>query len=252
MSTLDGYYEEGYHYYMEIRGQELTVRDYARRIELVTAFTADEDAMKRGEPAELALKDPVLSRDGYGRPFTWIKKLTFEGDRLEMDYYYTILGDKHYTIRKVDHGPFDHIVILDKEHLESLQGVWVDPLRPENTLEFKKNELRYLYKNTPLFTEKIHVVTRKTAPDMVFVVPEDLTQTEFKGLQEIAVLPDMLTTRDIVMDLSTPLRAFVRKENIGKVPLPPGVYEKPRNLMVDEPPFRRAEFAPLEDGGDRK
>ena len=241
-TSLDGYYEEGYHYYMEIRGRSLTVRDYARRIELETKFKTETETGENGERIVLKLNDPVLSRDGYGKPFTWIKKLAFENGRLEMDYYYTIMGDTHYTLEKVDHGPFAHIKIRDHEWISLLQGEWVNALRPESTLVFKKNTLAYCYKGSPLFRNTFHVISYVTSPNEVRIVNEDLTSESFDGLQEIKIEPDMLTTREIIMDASTPLLAFVRRNKVGSVSLPPAAYEPIRNTML--PP--RTDDVPME------
>ena len=241
-TSLDGYYEEGYHYYMEIRGHLLTVRDYARRIELETKFRTETQTGENGERIILKLNDPVLSRDGYGKPFTWIKELAYEDGRLEMDYYYTIMGDTHYTLKKVDHGPFAHIKIRDDEFLPLIQGEWVNALRPESTLVFKKNTLAYCYKGSPLFKNSIHVISYVTSPNEVRIVSEDLTRESFDGLQEIKIEPDRLTTREIIMDASTPLLVFVRRDKVGSVEVPAAAYEPVRCTML--PP--RTDDVPME------
>ena len=65
-TCLNGFYEEGYHYYMEISDGVLTVRDYARRIMLTTDISWDEEALEREEKTEIYLTDNVLSRDAQG------------------------------------------------------------------------------------------------------------------------------------------------------------------------------------------
>ena len=74
---LNGFWEEGYHYYFEIDKDKLTVRDYRRAITLVTKISYDADALERGEATPIKLDDDVLSRDGYGNPFTMIRTLTY-------------------------------------------------------------------------------------------------------------------------------------------------------------------------------
>ena len=123
---LDGFWEEGYHYYLEFRGKRLTVRDYRRAVALETTVGYDADAIERGESAVISLADNVLSRTAKGEPFTMIRELRFEDGELKMLYYYTIMGETLYTLKKVDHGPFDHIIIRDAEFLDRLQGEWIE------------------------------------------------------------------------------------------------------------------------------
>lgn len=243
---LDGFYEEGYYYYMEIRGKKMTVRDYARRIMLVTAISYDAKAAAEGRPVPIEMKDNVLSRDGSGDPFTWIKALSYEDGKLEMDYYYTIMGDSHYTLNRVDHGPFDHLLIRDREILPKIEGLWVDALHPESTIRIRKNELAFGYKGSYLEKVKIHAVSQKTRPTHVELVEESLTASDLGGYQNIEVLDNILTTRIIVCDATVPLIAYVREKDLGKLELPAEVYEPMRNLMVenpmvDVPPVKRAE-----------
>ena len=70
---IDGYWEEGYHYYIEFRGEALTVRDYSRRVMLETTVSYDADAAERGERVVIALADNTLSRNLRGESFTRIK-----------------------------------------------------------------------------------------------------------------------------------------------------------------------------------
>ena len=123
---LNGFWEEGYHYYIEIRDDLFTVRDYRRAITLETTISYDAEALERGERTLIEVANPVLSRDGSGEPFTMIRELAYEDGELKFLYYYTIMGETLYTIKKVDHGPFDHIIIRDDEFLEGLQGEWIE------------------------------------------------------------------------------------------------------------------------------
>ena len=124
-SPLDGYWDEGYHYYLSVKGNKAELRDYAKRIIFTTSLKYDKKAVQRGEKTELTLGQTVLSRAANGEPMTWIKKLYYDEGNIVMEYYYTIMGDTTYTLHKVDHDPFYNIVIRDDEILPKLQGLWI-------------------------------------------------------------------------------------------------------------------------------
>ena len=46
---LNGYWEEGYHYYLEFRNEKLTVRGYNRAVSLKTKVSYDADKLEAGE-----------------------------------------------------------------------------------------------------------------------------------------------------------------------------------------------------------
>ncbi len=79
----------------------------------------------------------------------------------------------------------------------------------------------------------MHAVSYRYAPENVYLVPENLIDKDFPGYTAVEVLPDMLTTRMIIMDATVPLSVFVRRENAGKITLPPEAAEPMRNLMID-------------------
>ena len=238
-AVLDGFYEEGYHYYMEIREGVLTVRDYGRRLMLTTDISWDEDALEREEKSVLQLKDNVLSRSADGEPFTMIKQLAYDHGSLEMDYFYTIMGDSHYTLKKVDHGPFDHILILDDEWLPKLQGTWVNGVNPSETIEFKDDHMELFWDKTSRLSTKVHVTAPKSYPDQIQIQDEDFTKWDFGFYTFFDVEPEMLTTRMIISDADVPLTAFIRAENLGKIKLPESVNRPIRNTMTN-PGYRPA------------
>ena len=235
---LDGFYEEGYHYYVEIKGSELIVRDYARRIMLTTVFTWDDVTLQKEGKVILQLADNVLSRDAENEPFTWIKALVYDHDRLEMDYYYVIMGDTHYTLNRVDHGPFDHLNILDDEWLPKLQGKWVNGLDREDVMTIRDNQLKICLNGYMMLDADIHVVSEKTYPDSIRLTPADLTRSDFGSYTAFTVEDDMLTGYMIIMDASSPLLAYIREEDFGKIDLPSAVHDPVRNTMMHQPDIR--------------
>ena len=232
---LDGFWEEGYHYYLEFRGRRLTVRDYRRAVALETTVKYDAAAIERGESAVISLADNVLSRTARGEPFTMIRELRFEGGELKMLYYYTIMGETLYTLKKVDRGPFDHIVIRDAEFLDRLQGKWIEWRANgdrSGVLTIRGDRLTWLGE----VGAPIHVVSYKTSPDDVRIVPADLTQSDFRGFCALDVRGDMLTTYMIVCDMSVPMTVFAREDMIDKIDVPPDAKRAPRNTMLCDPP----------------
>ena len=232
---LDGFWEEGYHYYLELRGRRLTVRDYRRAVALETTVKYDAAAIDRGERTVISLADNVLSRTAGGEPFTMIRELSWEAGELKLLYYYTIMGETLYTLKKVDHGPFDHIVIRDDEFLDRLQGKWIEWRANgdrSGVLTIRGDRLSWLGSERLPF----HVVSYKTSPDAVCIVPADLTQDSFPGFCQIDVLPDMLTTYMQVCDMSMPMTVFAREDMIDDIDVPPDAKRVPRNTMLCDPP----------------
>ena len=216
---LNGCWEEGYHYYLEFNNDKLTVRNYRRAISLVTKISYDADALERGEATPIKLDDNVLSRDGYGEPFTMVRTLTYENGELKLLYYYTIMGETLYTLKKVDHGPFDYIKIRDDEFMDQLQGKWYKwskSRNPDFCIEIKKNKL-FLYDEEG---EPFHVVNYDGSPDRILIVPANLIDDNFRGYMKFEVYPGMLTSRELITDCSVPLSVFVRKEDLKTVEVP--------------------------------
>ena len=232
---LNGYWEEGYHYYLEFRDEKLTVRNYMRAIDLETTVSYDADALERGERTVIALADNVLSRTYDGDPFTMIRELAYDGGELKFLYYYTIMGETLYTLKKVDHGPFDHIKIRDDEYLERLQGEWIEWSRTGNhtgVMTIKGNTVNAFFSGKP---EPFHVVSYNYAPDKVYLVPANLIDGNFRGYTNIEVLPDMLTTRMMVYDASVPLSVFARRNMIDKIEIPDAARGSIVSTMMNRP-----------------
>lgn len=241
-SPLDGYWEEGYHYYLYIKGKSAELRDYAKRVIFKTSIKYDKKALEKGEKTELVLGDTVLSRAANGEPMTWIKKLYYEGGEIVMEYYYTIMGDTTYKLHKVDHGPFDNIVIRDGEILPKIQGEWIEWRKDGNYkdnygIRIKNGTLRYGTDTYSMFKAEIHAISYKTSPNWILITPKDLTVTEFPGMSQINYEGNMLTSYMIICDVSTPMSVFMRRNDLGKIPVPPDALREARNTMlcVDEP-----------------
>ena len=241
-SPLDGYWEEGYHYYLQIKGNKAELRDYAKRVIFNTSVKYDKKAAAKGEKTAMTLGQTVLSRAANGDPMTWIKELYFENGELVMEYYYTIMGDTTYRLHKVDHGPFDDIIIRDKEILPKIQGEWIEwrkngDYKDGYAVRISNNVLRYGTPEYSMFKSEIHAISYRSSPDRVILTPKDLTVREFPGMSAINYEGDMLTSYMIICDVSTPMSVFMRKDDLDKIPVPPDALREARNTMlcVDEP-----------------
>ena len=215
---LNGFWEEGYHYYIEIRDARLTLRRYDRMITLETEISYDADALERGERTVIALEDPVLSRTVTGEFMSRIDELAYADGILTLVRNYLDEEKTAYTLRKTDHGPFDHIRIRDDEFVPALQGEWVrwTANGPGDVLTIQDRTLSWGIWGGGRF----HAVSYNYAPDKVQLVPEDLTRENFPGFTAVKVEKDMLTTRMIVYDASVPLTVFVRRDMLDKVEIP--------------------------------
>lgn len=230
---LNGYWEEGYHYYLEFRDEKLTVRGYDRGIRLETVVSYDADRLESGERTVISLENNVLSRTWDGEMMTEIKELAYENGELKFLYYYTIMGETLYTLTKKENGPFDHIIIRDDEYIGRLQGRW-----EEWTRNGKGRNPMIISGNTVSWVGgggEFHVVSYKYAPEKVYIVPFDLTRGDFGAFTNIEVLPDMLTTTMMVCDMSMPLSVFAREDMLDKIEVPGGALRPARNTMICEP-----------------
>ena len=212
---LNGFYEEGYHYYIEIRDERLTVRDYRRAIALETRIRYDADSIERGVRTELRMEDNVLSRAADGSMMSEIKQLCYEGGELKLLYYYTILGEKLYTLKKVENGPFDHIRIRDTEYLDALQGKWTEYLpngKKGSSMVIAGNSLSWLGMGPFAF----HAISRAASPNKVQLVPANLIDSDFRGFMSVDVHGSTLSTRMIIHDASAPLIVFMREGDLKR------------------------------------
>ena len=231
---LNGFWEEGYHYYLEFRDEKLTVRNYRREISLETVVSYDAKKLESGERTVISLEDTVLSRTFDGHMMTEIKELAYENGEIHFLYNYTLMGETLYILKKTERGPFDHIIIRDDEYMDFLQGKWEEISisgKSTNPLYINGNKLFWIS-----IEKTFHVVSYKYDPESVYIVPENLIDTDFSAFAKIQVYPDKLTTRLMISDMSMPLTVFARKEMMDKIEIPEAAKESPRNTMtIDEP-----------------
>ncbi len=247
---LNGYWEEGYHYYLEFRDEKLTVRNYRREIALETTVSYDAEKLESGERTVITLEDNILSRTYEGEMMTEIKELAYENGELKFLYYYTIMGETLYTLKKTENGPFDHIIIRDDEFIDSLQGKWEEWTpsgKGGNPLVIKDNKISWISPES-----SFHVVSYKYDPDSVYIVPENLIDDNFPGFNKVQVYPDKLTTRMMVFDMSVPLTVFAKEGMLDKIEIPSAAKEPARSTMMYHPPepqidLKKMQTKPVEE-----
>ena len=235
-NKLNGFWEEGYHYYIEIRDNKMKVLDYHRRPELETAISYDAKKIEKGGPAEIELEDNVLSRTALGEPMTMIRKLTYIDGRLELLYYYTIMGETLYTLKKVDHGPFDYLNVLDEKMLKMLQGKWIQWDKNgsrDSFLTFSGDRMKYVIGgNFTQLDSQIHVCETKNDPGEMFITPADLSARDFGMISEIKISGNKLTAYMHICDAEAPMMVFAKEEDIDSIELPPEALRPFRETML--------------------
>ena len=235
---LNGYWEEGYHYYVEIKDKSLTLRDASKRIVFETSLKYDIKKLEKGEKTDLIIGNTTLAADYKGNPMWWITGFYYENGEIYMKTHYTIMGDSDYVLKKVEHDPFYNYLILDDEYLPRLQGEWVQWRRDKNTkstLVIKGNDLRFLYDGSEIHKCRIHAVAYRSDPKKVFLNDFDLTVSGVGMYTSLDVEPDMLTGYEMVCDMSMPLSVFARRDMLDKIAIPPAALVQPKNTMIYEP-----------------
>ncbi len=226
---LNGYWEEGYHYYMEFRDEKLTMREYRRKVVLETTVTYDAEALDRGEETEIIPAEAVFSRWPDGDPAMEIRSLRWADGELKLLEYYTIMGEKEYTLHKTERGPFGHLRIRDEEVLPGLRGLWREwkPKGGGRALVIEGNSLTW----EGVGGGRIHAVSYNYAPEKIWLVPEDLTESGFGAFNNVEVRGNMLVTGLIVMDMSMPASVFAREAELDAIEVPEAAKAAPRSTM---------------------
>ena len=231
---LNGYWEEGYHFYIKIRDDKMIVREYRRKVTLETRISYDAVALDAGQKTMITLENNVLSVGGSNNPMSWFEEFYYEDGLLHAVEGFSFMDRKDpFTIKKVDHGPFDHIVIRDEEYLPKLQGVWVQwspvETKHRDALIIKGNHFSWR-----LHEGDFHVISydkQNYDPDKLYIVPLDLTEDSFGSCSQFEIYPDMITGYEMVFDMSVPMSVFAREEDIDKIKVPNAAKTPARSVM---------------------
>jgi hypothetical protein len=216
---LNGFWEEGYHVYAEIRDDKITLRNYMRKIDLETTISYDADLLESGKKTPITLACTTYSTNLYGEVMSMMDNVYYENGELHMTWSFTY-NDDHtdYTLKKVDHGPFDHIEILDDEYIPQIQGEWYrwTPNGAGEALVIDGNTITWHGSG------KFHVIRYKNRSydTDLHIVPFDLTDNNFPGFNCVELHPDHIRAHRMVCDFSTPISVFARKDMLNKIEIP--------------------------------
>ena len=75
---LNGYWEEGYHYYFDIRKNKFTLRDASKKVKFETWIKYDAKRLESGERTELQIGEKMLATTYKGEPMWYITGLYYE------------------------------------------------------------------------------------------------------------------------------------------------------------------------------
>lgn len=218
---LQGYWEGGSAYYLEFTEEQLTVRDYAKRIVLETAYTLAANA---DGSTDILLDENGLRYAPQDTPLIFIQSLCLDGDMLYLTEDYPLLERiTEYKLYKVDHDCFANIVIWD-ELLPDLEGQWED----EDgffVLELE-GDMLYLYfagdTQNPDIAQQIHLISYDwDERERKYLAPSDLSERDFRGFSFFAwdEENDVLTTQMEVCDADVqPVCHFRRVPNLTPIP----------------------------------
>ena len=209
---LDGYWESGYDYYVEIDGGHILIRDYAKVSVLDTSFT--REAADAGKTV-LTLAENGLSYDG-DRVLMHVDEIYSEDGALKMSVSYTFMDRiDGFTLEKVGHDPFADLIIMDDEFLPLLEGTWIEEDGGEYpyTIEFRGNVMTMKLDGKKIAKDRIHVV-RYASDDLqrVRLAPEDLTGANwfFGPFAGIEYYDGKLHTEMVVFDADSIRYTFLR------------------------------------------
>lgn len=193
-------------YYIEFSDETILIRDYAKQPILETTFRVEDGGESTGYALLITLKDNHLCYQ-YADPYGTVNDLVFRDGQLYFNTVYTYNPDtvREYIAKPTTEGPFDDLNILDDQCLDALQGSWVDPDYPSSMLKIQGNTLSdcYIKEGEPphVFDSwTFHVVSKKSNPDYIYLVGEDLISDEFGGYSQISFRAGILHTNIMVFD----------------------------------------------------
>ena len=181
------------------------------------------------------MENDRLSSGLTGNMMREIHELRYVNDVLELETHDYADEYRVYTLKKVDKGPFSHIVIRDDEFLDSLQGVWKQwgAKNDGNDLVIRGNHLEWGIWGGGDFHVISYNYSGRYDPNRVYLVPADLTRDNFRGFTKFDVKPNMLTTQMMVYDMSVPTTVFAREDMLDKIAVPGSAKRPAVNTMTN-------------------
>lgn len=211
----EGYWENNGRWYVQLRDGRMTCRDGLRKVVLDTAFsvTGSPDGRIRLIPEDTALR--YEGEEPYGAV---TEMFLLDGEMWVREEYSSVSGVYETVLKPVDHGPFDHILIMDEKLMPELEGLWTETGGGSARLDLCDGRLRVWDEDSGCvwIDEPVHVIVYRWDGEQIpWIVPEDLTETEFPGFTAAEYRDGRLSTEMIVYDAETVLRfVFERQETV--------------------------------------
>lgn len=201
-AALLGYWKSGYSYYMEIGEDELIIRDSMKRPIMETGY----EVMKCGERLYLVPEDDSFTYNQLAEPYATVTELYCEDGRIWLHFYHHYLPDeiKEQIFEATDEGPFDNILIRDDEFLDELQGRWREDPPGFYILTIEGNHITCGYESdgeyVVLDEMDFHVVSYTYWTGNVYLIKDDLIDTEFYAFTQFQYQNGKLCTNEMVLD----------------------------------------------------
>ena len=202
IAGLLGYWRCGYSYYMEIGEDELIIRDSMKRPIMETGY----DVVKDKEKLYLQPEEDFFTYPYLEEPYATVTEFYCEDGTIYLHYFHHYMPDetKEAIFEATEEGPFDNILIRDDEFLEELQGRWVEDPSGFSVLTINGNHMTIGYESdgeyTVLDEMDIHVISYTYSLERVYLIQDDLIETEFYGFTQFEYLNGRLCTNEMVMD----------------------------------------------------
>lgn len=201
-AALSGYWRSGSSYYMEIGEEELIIRDSMKRPVVETGY----EVMKCEERLYLVPEDDSFNYNHLAEPYATLTELYWEDGRIWLHFYHHYMPDelKEQIFEATDEGPFDNILIRDDEFLEELQGRWQEDPPGFYILTIDGNHITAGYESDGeyivLDEMDFHVISYTYWPENVYLIKDDLIETEFYAFSQFQYQDGKLCTNEMVLD----------------------------------------------------
>lgn len=202
IAGLFGYWRSDSSYYMEIGEEGIIIRDTMKRPIMETGY----DVVKYKEKLYLQPEEDYFTYPKLEEPYATVTELYYEDGKIYLHYFHHYTPDetREMVFEATKEGPFDNILIRDDELLEELQGRWEEDPSGFSVLTIDGNHMTVGYESdgeyTVLEEVDIHVISYRFAPERVYLIQDDLIETEFYGFTQFEYLNGRLCTNEMVMD----------------------------------------------------
>ena len=151
-------------------------------------------------------EDDSFTYNQLAEPYATLTELYCEDGRICLHFYHHYLPDeiKEQIFEATDEGPFDNILIRDDEFLDELQGRWREDPPGFYILTIEGNHITCGYESdgeyVVLDEMDFHVVSYTYWTGNVYLIKDDLIDTEFYAFTQFQYQNGKLCTNEMVLD----------------------------------------------------